>query len=358
MYNVELFNMFTNSFVDHFLIGEETAFGLDYIAPKAIEVKAPADINIELKNTCRVLDMDRDNMLVYNGYVQAFQRDMNETSITLAPLMMLLNETSMQNVADELNNQNWAYQIERQIYWDFMQSTPSLYRVPWVYASAYPIGNWGNNKKVGYGAELKSDMDCIIARAKTSGLYMRWGLYNSGTYLGRPSFGFWKKYSAFTIEADLDNVIDRKISETIKEGYNIAIVWYPIGSGNYQHTDAVLIDGEIVKDYPDASHKNDISDPRIIEKVIDHQPTADEANTLFASMLQAGSDNLDIELTFKLKDRLIDPYWSQGRPANIITSKKTYKTVCTGYSRKGELLTLRFGTVRQDLTQILNREGL
>lgn len=358
MYNVELFNMFTNEFVDHFLIGQEMAFGVDYISPKAIEVKAPSDINIELKNTCRVFDVDRDNMLIYQGYVQGFQRDMTETKVTLAPLMMLLNEVSMQNIADETYDQNWAYQIYRQIIWDFAQTTPSLYKVPWVYWSGQPISNWGNNKKVGYGAELKSDMDCIVSARKAKGLYMYFSLYTTGSNMGRPAFGFYPVRSVFTIEADLDNVLDRKINETIKEGYNIAIIWYPIGSGNYQHTDAVLINGEIVKDYPDASHKSEISDPRLVEKVIDHQPTAEERNTLFASMLQAGSDNVEIELTFKMKDRLIDPYWTIGRPTNIITSKKTYRTYCTGYSRRGELLTLKFGTVRQDLTDILNREDI
>lgn len=354
MYNVELFNMFDNTFVDHFLIGDDIDFGVDYIAPRTIDVKAPANISIDLKNTVRVFDADRD-ILVYVGFVQSFSREVNRTDITLAPLMMLLNEVSMQNIADEQNNQNWRYQIYAQIYWDFMQANPSLYRIPWVYWSGQPISNWGNETRVGYGAELKNDMDCIISRAKAKGLYMRFALYTSGNYLGRPSFSFYPIRTKFTIEADLENVIERKITETTKEGYNVAIIWYPTdNAGSYTNVSRAIINGVIVYGY---SARLQVENPRLIEKVLDHAPDNDEQVKLFASMLQVGSDNVEIELTFKRGDRLVEPYWSLGRPATIITSNKTYETYCTGYSRKGDLLTLKFGTVRQDLTDILNREG-
>lgn len=355
MYNVELFNMFTNSFVDHFLIGQDVAFGVDYISPKTIEVTAPAGINIELKNTVRVRDMDR-NTTVFLGFVQGFRRDEKATEVTLAPIVMLLNEISMQNVFDDINDKNWAYQIYNQIYNDFSRSTPTIYKIPWVYANAYPISNWGNEKKVGYGAELKNDMDCVISRAKAKGLYMRFGLYTSGVNLGRPSFGFYKFTNSFTVEADLDNVIDRKITETTKEGYDTALLWTPVDNlGNYVSWSACIINGQVEYGYDE---RMTIENPRLIQKVLNADVTAEEREKQFLSMLQVGSDNVEIELTFKQGDRLIASYWNEGKPATIITKQKTYNTYCTGYSRKGDLLTLKFGTVRQDLTDILNREGI
>lgn len=355
MYNVELFDMFNNTFVDHFLLNDDIEIGHDYISPRTIDVKAPADINIALKNTVRVRDIDRGKT-IFVGFVQGFRKDINATEVTLAPIVMLLNEMSMQNVFDDINNQNWAYQIHNQIYNDFSRSTPTIYKIPWVYASSYPISNWSNEKKVGYGAELKNDMDCVISRAKAKGLYMRFGLYTSGANLGRPSYGFYKFTSSFTVEADLDNVIDRKITETIKEGYDTALLWTPRDNlGNYNSWSACIINGRVEYGY---NERMTIENPRLIQKVLDAEVTAAEREKHFLSMLQVGSDNVEIELTFKQDDKLIAPYWSEGKPATIITKHKTYNTYCTGYSRKGDLLTLKFGTVRQGLTDILNREGV
>lgn len=346
--------MFTNTFVDNFAVNSDVEFSVDLLSPRAMTVKAPANINVELKNTVRVRDLDR-RQTIYVGYVQDIERDSNSTSVTIAPIMMLLNEVSMQNVFDDIYDQGWAYQIHQQIYNDFWDETPSLYKIPWVYTSGYPMANWGGIKKVGYGAEMKNDMECVISRAKAKGLYMRFALYTSGSNLGRPAYGFYKPSTEFTLEADLENVIERRISETSKEGYNSAIIWYPSDDlGNHGRYSACIIDGQIVYGY-DA--RMTLENPRLIEKVIDHAPTEDERIKLFGSMLQVGSDNVEIELTYKRGDKLITS-WSEGRPVKIVTAQKTYNTYCTGYSRKGDLITLKFGTVRQGLTQLLNSEEL
>lgn len=354
MYNIELFNMFTTSYVSHFVV-EAFPIGVDYISPRTYQVEAPADLVVELKNTVRVKDIDYNNTTVFVGFVQGFEKDRNKTVLTLAPMMMLLNEISMQNVFDESSSQNWGYQIYQQIYNDFMRTTPSIYKIPWYYASgSYPYSLWGNTTKVGYSAELKNDMECVISRRKAKGRYMRFAIGVASSSLGRPYFGFYNWNSSITFEADLENVVERKISETNKEGFNNALIWYPRDNlGNYNSYSAGIKNGVIVYGYDE---RLSVDDPRLTQKVLDHDPDQDERVKLFSSMLQPGASNFEIELTYKRDDALIPNWGDTGRPCTIITSQKSYDTYLTGYERNGDLLTLKFGTVRQDLTSILNRE--
>lgn len=353
MYNIELFDMFTRKYVSNFRV-ERFPIGNDYISPRTYTVQAPPGLEVELKNTVRIKDIDYENKTVFVGFVQGFEKDSMRTTLTIAPMMMLLNEVSMQNIFDETGNQNWRYQIYNQIYNDFMRATPSLYAIPWVYSTSYPTTRWGATKKVGYSAELKNDMECVISRAKARGRYMRFAIGTSSSSLGRPYFGFYNWNDKITFEADLENVIERKISETEKEGYNNALIWFPRDNlGNYNSYSAGLKNGVIVYGY---NERISIPNPRLAEKVLDYEPDRAERQKLFASMLQPGASNFEIELTYHRNDKLIPSWGDCGRPCTVITSQKTYDTYLTGFERNGDLLTLKFGTVRQDLTSILNRE--
>lgn len=351
MYRAELFNMFTHSFVSAFAFEETVEIKEDYMSPQVFDIPAPADIEVELKNTL-MIKRDTESYSVFRGFVKDIHRTDTETTITVAPMMMLLNEKSMQNTAHTA----WRSQLYRQIYWDFMQSTPSLYSVPWIYWSSQPIGNW-DGVAVNYGAVLKSDMQCIIEARQIYGKFMVFSIGISGDTLGRPYFGFKKFTGTKVIEADLDNIVAKDIKETTQGGYNIAQFWYPRseGSTNYLHTDAVLIDGVI---YNDGSRKSEIADPRLTSKTTnDASPDSATIWQFFRDMLKPSSDNYEISITVKDTDPLVQPtYMLIGQPVRVLSGGKEYNTHMTGYSRQGDLFTIKLGTVRQSLTAILNSE--
>lgn len=354
MYRCELFDMYRMVSKGGFLFNDDVEISFDYMSPRAISIPAPKECEAELRNTLLIYDEAQGTSNIYQGFVKDIERTDTKTVLTVAPLMMLFNEKSVQNVAYT----DWARQLQAQIWWDFQQPTPSLYSVPWVVWGSYPYTLWGGVERP-YGAELLNDMDCIINARKTYGKFMRFSCGVLTSNLGRPYFGFLNWNTRKVIEADLDNIIEKTINETTQGGYNIRQLWYPVSEGslNYGHYDAVLINGVI---YADGSRKNEITEPRLISKVTDTtSPDSDTRWSFFREMLKPQADNFEISLTVSIDDTLIQPRGMiVGRPVDIIAGGRTYSTHYTGFTRKGDLIVLRFGTVRRSLTSILNEEGL
>lgn len=352
MYRVEVFDMYNTASKGGFLVDDSTEITYDYMSPKVFNLNAPKDFDVELRNTLEIYHDSNGTSRVFTGYVKDLERTDHYTVLTVAPMIMLLNEKSVQNV----RSTNWGLQIYWQIYYDFMQATPSLYSVPWMYWGSMPYANW-NSPAVPYGASLLNDMDCIIEARRSRGKFMYFALGLASSNLGKPYFGFYRGGSAKTIEADLDNIIEKSIKETTQGGYNIRMLWCPRSEGslNYLHYDAVLIDGEIISG---GSRKNEIAEPRLASKVI-NTPNPDSSTVwqFFREMLKPQADNYEIELTLALDDSLVEPRpMVVGKPCRIISNGKTYETYYTGFTRKGGLITLKFGTVRRTLTAILNEE--
>lgn len=352
MYRVEVFDMYNTASKGGFLVDDSTEITYDYMSPKVFNLNAPKDFDVELRNTLEIYHDSKGTTRVFTGYVKDIERTDYYTILTVAPLIMLLNEKSVQNV----NSSNWGLQIYWQIYYDFMQATPSLYSVPWMYWGSMPYANWEAPSRP-YGASLLNDMDCIIEAARSRGKFMYFAVGLAKTNLGKPYFGFYKSGAVKTIEADLDNIIEKSIKETTQGGYNIRQLWAPVsaGSQNYGHYDAVLINGVI---YNDGSRKSEITEPRLASKVVE-TPSPDSATVweFFREMLKPQADNYEIELTVALDDALIEPRsMTVGRPCRILSNGKTYDTYYTGFTRRGGLITLKFGTVRRTLTAILNEE--
>lgn len=348
MYRVEIYDMYTQTFVDAFPIDHSTPISYDYINPQTFEVTAPADVTVSLRNTVRILD---EGTVLYSGYVSDITRERTKTVISLAPLMLLLNEVSVQNTTYT----DWRHQIEQQIWYDFRQTTPSLYAVPWTYYTSLPYTNW-DGVTATYGAELLNDMECVQLAATTYGKFMTFGVAVSSTNFGKPVYGFRKFTTTQTIEADLDNIIEKDIQETRLGGYNIAMLWYPYSQGNYQHYDAVLLNGTVQS--ATAALKAQIAEPRIASRVTDNSsPTNEEIWQFFRQALQPSADNLDITLTVLKDDKIIEPTKMLiGQPVLIKANGKEYSTFLTGFTIYRDRYDLKFGTIRQALTAQLNRE--
>ena len=352
MYRVEVFDMYAKASKGMFFVDDSVSLEYDYISPKVFTLSAPKDFDAELRNTLEIFHESRPRSRVNTCYIKDVERTETETKLTVAPLVMLLNEKSVQNV----RSTDWGLQIYWQIYYDFMQTTPSLYSVPWKYWNTLPYTNWGGAERP-YGAELKNDMECIIDARKSSGKYMTFALGTATGNLGQPFFGYLTEGNTKVIEADLDNIIEKSINETTQGGYNIRMLWTPVSEGSvaYTHYDAVLIDGVI---YADGSRKSEIAEPRLASKVIDTpSPDASVIWQFFREMLKPMSDNYEITLTVALDDALINPRSTPiGRRCKILSGGREYDTHYTGWTRQGNIITMKFGSVRAALTAKLNEE--
>ena len=356
MYRVELFDMYTKTFVSSFMMDRDTTIIEDYISPRSFDIEAPADIQANLRNTVRINSVGGEWSYSGSFFVSGIRREKHKTTLTLSPLILLLNLKSMQNTAYT----DWASQIKQQLYWDFEQSTPSLYPIPFThYSTSYPTTNW-DGVLATYGAELLNDMDCVILAATTYGKFMKFDTNVNAGWEGIPCFGFLKFTNTVTIEADLENVIKKDIKETGKGGYNIRMYWYPqtAGSSAYYHHDGVLVNGTVQA--ATAQLKAQIAEPRIIAgRTENPTPPQDEYQGFWKQNLKPSADDYEISLTFKTPDYVARPTaLAIGQPVTIKSNGKDYSTFLTGREFSRNTITLKFGTIRTSLTAQLNQEGI
>ena len=203
-----------------------------------------------------------------------------------------------------------------------------------------------------------NDMECILLARKSAGKFLYFGLGTSADYLGIAHYGYRKFDSVKVIEADLENIIAKSITETLDAGYNICIVWFPSENdpNNYLSYTLLLIEGDIVIG---RERRSEITEPRLTEKVFDAYRTftTQELKDIGKQMLKPSSDSFEIELSVKKDDLIIDQYnMKVGQPVEIHRSGKTYNTHLTGKTYHRDYVDLKFGTVRQSLTAKMNSE--
>ena len=351
MYRAELFNMYTRSFVSFFMLDKNVTITDDYLSPRKFDIDAPAGLECEVKNTITIKD---GTVTIYTGYIDNIAREKERTVLTVAPLMMLLNEQSIQNV----RSTDWANQIDWQIWYDFRQPTPSLYSIPFYRYGNTPYSNW-EGRQVPYGAVLKNDMECILLARKTFGKFLQFGLSPTDGWLGVPHYGYRKFTGTAKFDADFDNVIDKEIVESSQNGKNILIIWMPSENDptNYVHYDCVLLDDGTIE--TNGTHKSDVSEPRLVTKVLNEytQMSSSELYAQAVQNLKPSADNLNIKLTYKKGDKIGRPEDRIiGYPSEIYSNGKTYKTFLTGKIYNRDTITLVFGMTRQGLTEQLNEE--
>ena len=351
MYRVEIFDMYERAFVSFFMLDKSVTIYEDYLSPRKFDITAPADQECEVKNTIRIAD---GKTTVYSGFIDNIKRDKTQTVITVAPLILLLNEQSVQNTTGT----DFALQIDWQLYYDFRRTSPTLYPLPFWRWSNSPYSNWGGVTQP-YGATLMNDKDCILLRRKTYGKFMTFGLATNRGWLGVPHYGFQKLSGYAIFEADTDNVIAKEIEETSQNGYNILMVWVPRqdAPGNYSwYTCLLLPDGTITTN---GDRKDEITEPRITHKVMTEYRTftSDELYNLAVQSLKPSTDSLTIKLTYKKDDKIGRPLDRPiGNRSKIYANGKLYETYQTGKITNRDTVTLIFGMTRTGLTEQLNEE--
>ncbi len=341
MYRVEFFDIRKGSFRSACFISRQTEIPFDYLAPESFQITCPV-ISVEIMDAVRI---SKDSQKVFEGFVSAVEGTDKETLVSLAPFLMMIDVLSVQNV----RYTNWSYQLYQQLIWDYTQPVPSLFPLPLQYSGG--MDNWQGVQTV-YGAELKSDMECIISAAEIYGKFMDFFLLDSL----KIGYKFLLTPPEIVIEADLENIIDKQINVDFNAGYNMAMIWFPSGDGeNYNHRHAYkLTDGSISYNLSDAAK---ITEPRMTSKQQDRDFASDtEAQNALLEMLKPASGDNEILLTVKADDRIIRPLELQiGQPARIISAGKEYAASLTGRNITGGSVQLVFGYVRNELTKKLKR---
>lgn len=350
MYKFEIFKRTDFSFQDYGFFSKDVKIVYDYLSPQSFTVKVNKIVNCDLLDLIRIGTEKERN--VYSGYISNIEIFNNKTTLTISPIVNLLDCESIQST-----EKKWGKAIFYQIFHDYTRTTPTLYRLPIKFNSARPYTNWGNVENP-YPDRLKSTKAVIIDRAKQNNLFLYFFINAraSSVYVN-----FLKPLTDVkTIEADLDNIINKKITVNSNTGPNIAIMWQPEGDadGGYVFWRLVKTDrGEFTTDK--AAHLN-IEVPRVISEVMNSpdEYTYTEVYQKLREMLGAANDsnNNNIKLTVLLDDKIIDPLNMQiGQPVKIVSDGKTYNTTYTGYSRGRNTIELTFGAVRTELTKLLKR---
>lgn len=354
MYRVEIFDSRATAFVSAFQLDKRTTIYYDYLNPRKFDIDGPADLTCEVRHTLRIAD---GTDYIFSGYIDNIDRGDTKTTLTVAPLVMLLNEMSIQNVGYT----DWARQISLQLWYDFQQPTPSLYPLPlYRYSgSSYQYQSWDGVQRP-YGAELKNDMECILLARRTYGKFLVWGIGSTQSSLGQAYYGFVKRTGWAIFDADFENVISKEITESSQNNKNMLIIWMPSQNdpNNYVHYTACLINGEIVVG---DSRKYELTEWRMATKVLNEYTamTTDEIKNMAVQYLKPAQDNLDIKLTYRRGDLIGRPEARNiGQPSRIYYQGKTYETYQTGVIYNKDTITLVFGMTRQGLTEQLNEEGV
>lgn len=354
MYKLEIFNYTTQSFVRARAIPDTTPLEYDYLSPSVWTITTPQELpGIDIFNTVRVTN---NNKILYEGYIYAFKHTENGTELSIRPLIKLLDVVSVQN---QPSSGDWAWQIRMQIWYDFQQvlsetTAPSLYPLPWVYAEEKGNNNSWGGARYTYGPILATDLSCVQLARTVAGRYMGFGI-DPETFA--PAFWFMRTPDRITIEADLPNIIKKEINESsgTGTGANIAKLWYPsdeTGTNYNSYSAYILPDGTISYNWRD---KGRVTNPRVKARQLTAQPTDRTARqNMLLELLKPQAANNTIKLTVSEADKIIDPENMQiGTPAIILNGGKSYQTTLTGWHREGDLITLIFGAVRNDLTKKL-----
>ncbi|MDE6687121.1 MAG: hypothetical protein K2K17_07385 [Lachnospiraceae bacterium] len=159
----------------------------------------------------------------------------------------------------------------------------------------------------------------------------------------------------FTIEADLDNVFDRKI--IIKEAKDTVNKIYIYNEEDYAQT-VTYYKGQddTVSTLPE-TRITPVIVKSVIIKVGVNETFKEKALAKAMSDLKATKYENLIEIECEEDDLLVRPHTRKiGQAANIIKNETSYSTVLTGYQYKSGRVTLIFGTIRLELTKLLKKK--
>lgn len=157
----------------------------------------------------------------------------------------------------------------------------------------------------------------------------------------------------FTIEADLNNILDKEIIiKESKESVNKLIIY---NQEDYAQHVTYYMDADERITTDDSNRKKPVVLDCVAVKATDKTPFEQQAEKKAGTVLKVSKLNNHIEIKVTGDDRLVRPRERKiGQQAAIISCGEVYKTVLTGMEID-EKVNLIFGVIRLELTKQIKR---
>lgn len=358
MYRAEFFD-YKMVYKDFAVFDDDTELSIDYLAWDASQIhvynKAVRTVKSDL------VHVTRDGKTIFDGYVNAISYPAkNEMQIDVLPLLCSFRFASYFEAHKQA-----CTDLAKWIYDEFRDRYVGGFE-PYVDSGGHTHqdGSWiipfsiSSTVIEGSRPYAYNDEFCLIAGTKMfADLLTRWRVLVSASLNMRSktvSVTLSQRTEAVTIEADLDNIVERSVSLGNSYGStNKMAIFNPNDGDSYAQVFYLHPDGTV-----DAMSTNRI------EPVVEAMEKIDSSDTWAAEALQKAKDTMipaqydnEIDLTVADDDAIVRPEELPiGTLATIRTGGAEYQSLLTGKTRNNHLITLIFGSVRVDLTKQLSME--
>lgn len=367
MYKVEIFK---DDCVGAYLVDENNVTIVeDYLTMNSFDVPLPVkNAPVEKGNYCRISIVNGSTVGEY--LVSDVTREDTTTTVALRPLLAVLDvdvfsDDLAGSYSPTTNAVNWSRRVANLYLYNTSEEDEE------VNTTVYTRRESGTFVSDNYPLTIEDDtvnlLDVLKQLLITYKVAATAGLtFNvARTQVLYVTVTLSQLSDTATIEADLDNVLDKEI--TLGDSYGSANKYYLRKTSTDKETDVTTVLGTTVYYlHTDGTVDTDSTKDRITP-VYWELGTLEDCDTWDADALAQATDALtaeqydnEITLDFRRDDTLINPTtMSIGTEVTVYSGGTAYKSILTGREWDGNVHRLIFGQVRVDLTKklILQRRG-
>lgn len=331
MYRIEFFSQQIEFIGGSPLIGDVDIVQ-DHMTFEAFSVMIPKSVGQKKGDLCRITSTQH----IMDGIVSDVQPEAGAVTVSVRPLQALFDQDFFWTGA-QADAASWMAQTLRALYIDNEDTAALLpLTITKSVTGGYVDFDGDTVNVLDYIAELLLQQTIAVdCRMDTAGKSIDVTILRRGT--------------GVTIQADLENVLEREI--TIGDKY---------GAANA----AVVADkdtGETIGMWflhPDGSIDKTDEDRITPVKYATLYATSDDAAEKAEQALRREESDIEIVLTYRKGDMIVQPLTLlQGTRASIYVGGTVYRAVLTGRELIGETVRLTFGAIRTELTKKLIIEG-
>lgn len=324
-----------------FSVIDEPEVIFDYLTLDKTSVVLPGVADVKRGWYCHIT---RGAAVIYQGIVSGVDTGKNVTTVQLAPLISLFDFEFFYNRKTYNNSKTDAEGWMRSAILGAFAGSDSVQNIPGltVHASTHTDGVDFN---------LKDNIHSFWDLARKAIENYKIAISCEFDPMNKTITAVIKNFSAVsevTLEADLANVTEQKF--TLRDDWGSVNKVIIHNADNLSQSEIFYASGYA------APVIQRVAEVTVSDGETFHNIAREKAAEL---MRKADADNL-IELTFREGDAVI-PDIRIGQPARILKGGKEYHSVLTGVTRKiaesGGSVTLVFGGVRVNLTQVLKLKG-
>lgn len=276
--------------------------------------------------------------VIYQGIVTSVEQNKNITKVTCKPLLSLFDVQAYQDrtLIYSVSIEQFIKIIIDNLYVD---TTDNVQKIPGLKVTAKTETN-------GIKLNLKDNIhnlhDILVKSLEIANIVVDVTLYPQDKSIDVVIANY-SEYPIRTIESDLKNIISRDF--VLRDDYGIV--------------NKIIIINEDNEAEQATYYADDYAPPSVWEidyiSISDDETFADKAaERATEALAKKDFDNL-IEISVKQDDKIVNNM-SIGQKCKIIKNKTVYTSVLTGYEIKNNIITYIFGSIRMDLTKILETE--